>query len=62
MFIMKIPVVYLCAVVYWAIKAEPRPTDGARLRAATADSYTTEIFMMNIRKTNSTTTPGQYTP
>ena len=25
MVIMKIPVVYLCWVVYWAIKAEPRP-------------------------------------
>lgn len=29
--ILKIPVVYLCAVVYWAIRAEPRPLDGAAL-------------------------------
>jgi hypothetical protein len=25
MVIMKIPILYLCWVVYWAIKAEPRP-------------------------------------
>lgn len=29
--ILKIPVVYLCAVVWWAIKAEPRPLAGAQL-------------------------------
>ena len=27
--ILKIPVVYLCAVVWWAIKAEPLPLEGA---------------------------------
>ena len=27
--ILKIPIVYLCAVVWWAIKAEPLPEDGA---------------------------------
>jgi hypothetical protein len=27
--VLKIPVVYLCAVVWWAIRAEPRPLDGA---------------------------------
>ena len=27
--ILKIPVVYLCAVVWWAIKAEPHPPEGA---------------------------------
>ncbi|MGZ8795419.1 MAG: hypothetical protein ACXW0F_12370 [Gaiellaceae bacterium] len=27
--ILKIPVVYLCAVVWWAIKAEPKPFEGA---------------------------------
>ena len=37
MVIMKIPIVYLCAVVYWAIKAEPRPSEGARLRSAAPD-------------------------
>jgi hypothetical protein len=29
MVILKIPVVYLCAVVWWAIRAEPRPLEGA---------------------------------
>ncbi len=27
--ILKIPIVYLCAVVWWAIRAEPRPPEGA---------------------------------
>jgi hypothetical protein len=27
--ILKIPVVYLCLVVWWAIRAEPRPPEGA---------------------------------
>ena len=27
--VLKIPVVYLCAVVWWAIKAEPRELEGA---------------------------------
>ena len=27
--ILKIPVVYLCLVVWWAIRAEPRPLAGA---------------------------------
>jgi hypothetical protein len=27
--VLKIPVVYLCAVVWWAIKAEPEPLEGA---------------------------------
>ena len=34
MVILKIPIVYLCAVVYYAIKAQPRPEEGA---AVTAD-------------------------
>lgn len=29
MFLMKIPIVYLCGVVWWAIKAEPLPPEGA---------------------------------
>jgi hypothetical protein len=28
MVILKIPIVYLCWVVYWAIKAEPKPEEG----------------------------------
>ena len=27
--VLKIPIVYLCAVVWWAIKAEPRPEEPA---------------------------------
>ena len=27
--ILKIPVAYLCAVVWWAIRAEPEPLEGA---------------------------------
>ena len=27
--VLKIPVVYLCIVVWWAIRAEPRPPEGA---------------------------------
>lgn len=33
MFILKIPIVYLCAVVYWAVKAEPEPPETARSEA-----------------------------
>jgi hypothetical protein len=35
MVILKIPIAYLCWVVYWAIKAEPQPEggDGARIHA-----------------------------
>ena len=29
MVLMKIPIVYLIAVVWWAVKAEPRPEEGA---------------------------------
>jgi hypothetical protein len=31
--ILKIPIVYLCLVVWWAIRAEPRPEEGAALVA-----------------------------
>jgi hypothetical protein len=33
MVIMKIPILYLCLVVYYAIKAEPRPEEGAAVTA-----------------------------
>ena len=29
MVILKIPIVDLCLVIYWAIKAEPKPEEGA---------------------------------
>jgi hypothetical protein len=31
MFILKLPIVYLCWVVWWAVRAEPRPLEGAAL-------------------------------
>jgi hypothetical protein len=33
MLILKIPIAYLCFVVYWAIKAEPKPPEPALLPA-----------------------------
>ena len=33
MVILKIPILYLCAVVYYAIKAEPRHPEGAAVTA-----------------------------
>jgi hypothetical protein len=33
MLIMKIPIAYLCFVVYWAVKSEPRPSEFAALPA-----------------------------
>jgi hypothetical protein len=33
MVILKIPIVYLCVVVYYAIKASPRPGEGAPVTA-----------------------------
>jgi hypothetical protein len=33
MVILKVPILYLCAVVYYAIKAEPRPQEGAAVTA-----------------------------
>jgi hypothetical protein len=34
MLILKLPIAYLCYVVYWAIKAEPRPPEPAFLPVA----------------------------
>jgi hypothetical protein len=31
MVILKIPIVYLCLVVYWAVRAEPKPPEPAQL-------------------------------
>jgi len=30
MVVLKIPIVYLCLVVYWAVRAEPRPPELSR--------------------------------
>jgi hypothetical protein len=40
MVILKIPIVYLCSVVYYAIKAEPRPEAGAGVTARTSPEDT----------------------
>ncbi len=37
MVILKIPIVYLGLVVYWAVKAEPDPPEPALLRAEAPD-------------------------
>jgi hypothetical protein len=34
MVVLKLPVIYLAAVIYWAVKAEPRPYEGALLPVA----------------------------
>jgi hypothetical protein len=33
MLILKLPILYLAGVCYWAIKAEPKPLEGARAPA-----------------------------
>ena len=33
MVILKIPIVYLCSVIWYAIKAEPKPEEGASVAA-----------------------------
>jgi hypothetical protein len=38
MVIMKIPILYLCWVVYWAIKSEPRPEQPVAIAAVSDDS------------------------
>jgi hypothetical protein len=36
MVVLKIPILYLCLVVWWAVRAEPRPLEGAALAVADA--------------------------
>jgi hypothetical protein len=36
--VLKIPLVYLCFVVWWAIRAEPRPQEPAALVPAISDT------------------------
>jgi len=33
MVILKIPIVYLCVVIYYAVRAEPKPDEGAAVTA-----------------------------
>ncbi|HKG43624.1 MAG TPA: hypothetical protein VKB10_05210 [Gaiellaceae bacterium] len=34
MVVLKLPIAYLCFVVYWAVKAEPKPPEASRKNAA----------------------------
>jgi hypothetical protein len=36
MLILKLPILYLAGVCYWAIKAEPKPLEGARVSVPAA--------------------------
>jgi hypothetical protein len=37
MLILKLPILYLAGVCYWAIKAEPKPLEGARVTSPVGD-------------------------
>ena len=37
MLVLKLPILYLCAVVYWAVRAEPEPLEPAQLPAVPED-------------------------
>jgi len=37
MVILKIPIVYLCMVIYYAVKAEPKPEEGASVTVTVGD-------------------------
>ena len=56
MVILKIPIVYLCTVVYYAIKAEPRPEAGAgvtaRIGPEDVDGITTALRDLHARWQN----------
>jgi hypothetical protein len=36
MLILKLPILYLAGVCYWAVKAEPKPLEGARVSVPVA--------------------------
>ncbi len=50
MVILKIPIVYLCSVVYYAIKAEPRGEDGAAVTALIAPDDSGPDWRRRIRE------------
>ena len=50
MVILKIPIVYLCSVVYYAIKAEPRGEDGAAMTARIAPDDSGPDWRRRIRE------------
>jgi hypothetical protein len=52
MVILKIPIVYLCWVVYWAIKAEPQPEggEGARIHSPLDGEPPTRPWSRRLRR------------
>ena len=48
--VLKIPVAYLCAVVWWAIKAEPKPEAPASLVGAGARSPDGPVWRFSVRR------------
>jgi hypothetical protein len=44
MVILKIPIVYLCWIVYWAIKAEPEPQEPDAVAVRVPDAPTPPNF------------------
>ncbi|HXR11981.1 MAG TPA: hypothetical protein VN770_06785 [Gaiellaceae bacterium] len=52
MVILKIPIVYLCTVVYYAIKAEPKPGEGAAVTAETGPEDEGPHWRRRRRRTN----------
>ena len=53
MLILKLPILYLVGVCYWAIKAEPRPLEGARVTARLDDSGPRAPFRRRPRRPTS---------
>lgn len=57
MVILKIPIVYLCLVVYWAVKAEPKPPEPAQLLVDASDLEPRQPWRPRPRKPR----PGPHT-
>ena len=50
MALMKLPIAYLIAVVWWAVRAEPRPEEGAAVTVVTRpDTPSPETFDRRVR-------------
>jgi len=50
MVILKIPIVYLCGVVYYAIKADPKPEAGAGVTAQYGPEEGPSHYRSRLRK------------
>jgi hypothetical protein len=53
MLILKLPILYLVGVCYWAIKAEPKPLEGAHVTARLDDSGPRAPFRSRPRRPTS---------